>query len=267
MLGEASWDAILPREQVGTGEEPDHPRPAWQAAPPQPARRDVCLPALWGAHGDADGGGDCAGRPTLHRLRESEPARLRLEHREGRTRRGHRRRSRLEALKGVSLSAERARRTVASSTSLVAEMARDEEMLNDLAADFGTRRLRRGEWLAARDPIEARLAVNGRDLEQVAADSELDDAGFDGLTVERWDELDLHQNEPSSGLFVDRVEIAKGRPAGTSTRHGSPSSRPQRPLTVGGHPLAGAGRRNAPGAGEARRWAGGSAGPYSQRAA
>ncbi len=118
----------------------------------------------------------------------------------------------LGELEKVNLVQARARLTVDSSTALVASIAADEQMMSDLAANLGARRIGRGEWLAAREPIEDRLAENRRALEQVAADSELDDAVFDGLDRERWEELDLDQKRAVIRLFVDRVVIDKGRP-------------------------------------------------------
>ncbi|MGI9052315.1 MAG: recombinase family protein [Ilumatobacteraceae bacterium] len=121
----------------------------------------------------------------------------------------------LAALHGVNLAQARARRTVQSSSTIVASIAADEQMLSDLAADLGARRIARAEWLAARQPIEDRLADNRRALEQVAADSDLDDAAFEGLGVDRWEELDLDQQRAVLRLFIERVEITKGKPGRT----------------------------------------------------
>jgi len=118
----------------------------------------------------------------------------------------------LAALAGVNLAQERARRTVASSASLVASIAQDEQMLNDLYADLGARRIERAQLLAAEEPIRKRLVENRRALEQAATDSELDDTVFEGLTRDRWDELNFDQKRAVIRLFVDRIEIAKGRP-------------------------------------------------------
>lgn len=124
----------------------------------------------------------------------------------------------LAALEGVNLAAERARRTVRSSASLVGSIGADEQMLTDLAADLGARRITRAEWLAAREPIEERLAAARRELEQVAADSDLDDAAFEGVSADRWDELSLEQKRAVIRLFVARVEVAKGTPGRTFDR-------------------------------------------------
>jgi site-specific DNA recombinase len=124
-----------------------------------------------------------------------------------------------EALSRVNIAQARARRTVESTSALVASIAADKEMLTDLAADYGHRRLDKPQWLAAKQPIEDRLAENQRKLDQVAADADMDDAAFESLTPARFEELDLDQKRAVLRLFVDHVEIRKGRPG----RHFDPT--------------------------------------------
>jgi len=121
----------------------------------------------------------------------------------------------LDALSGTNLAQARARRTVDSSASLVASIGADEQMLADLSADHASRRIGRGEWLAAKDIIDARLTESRRALEVVAADSDLDDAVFDGLDRDGWEELELEQKRAVIRVFVDRVVVDKGRPGRT----------------------------------------------------
>ncbi len=118
----------------------------------------------------------------------------------------------LAALEGENVAQVHARRTVESSRDLVASIAQDEQLLSDFAADLGARRISRGEWLAFREPVEARLTENRRKLEQVAADCDLDDSVFDGLTADRWPELEFDDKRRAIRLVVDHVEVAKGKP-------------------------------------------------------
>lgn len=118
----------------------------------------------------------------------------------------------MKVLPKVNIAQARARRTVDSSGELVASIAADEQMLTDLAADLGARRIGRAEWLAASDEIRDRLTKSRRALDQVAADADLADTAFEGVTPESFDTLEVEQRAAIVRLFVDRVEIRKGRP-------------------------------------------------------
>ena len=117
----------------------------------------------------------------------------------------------LGALERVNLQAVRARQVVASSSDLVGGIAVDEEMLVDLAADLGERRISRAEWMAAREPIDSRITEARLELEKMTQIGSMDDAAFDGVDEDRWGELNLEQRQAIVRLMISRVEIRKGR--------------------------------------------------------
>ncbi len=121
----------------------------------------------------------------------------------------------LGSLERVNLNEARTRYTAEASSTLVAEITEDQQMLDDLAADMGARRLSRSEWLSARGPIEERMTENRRRLEQVAVLGSFDDAVFDGLDDAGFKALDFDDKRAVIGLLVDRITVAKGKPGRT----------------------------------------------------
>jgi DNA invertase Pin-like site-specific DNA recombinase len=129
----------------------------------------------------------------------------------------------LRTAERANLAMVRAERHVKDSQRLIAEVAEDEQLLSDLAADMGARRLSRAEWIAARGPIEARLIENRAALAAVGTGPTLPP---DLVTIDRdgWEALPFDQQRAVLGLFVDRVVV---RPVGQS----GPRFQPDR-LTV-----------------------------------
>lgn len=103
----------------------------------------------------------------------------------------------------------RARRSDGDATAIAADLAADERLLTDLAADYGARVLNRSQFLAAQEPVNARIAAAKAKLATGAKPADL--TLVRGLTPERWKSLTFDQRRQVIGLFLDRVVIAKGK--------------------------------------------------------
>jgi len=114
----------------------------------------------------------------------------------------------LGAASTANLSMVRAERHVKDSQRFVAEVAEDEQLLSDLAADLGARRLTRGEWISARAEIEARLTRNRAALQAVGAGDRLP-ADLVRVDAEKWETLAFEEKRAIIGLFIDRVTVMR----------------------------------------------------------
>ncbi len=117
----------------------------------------------------------------------------------------------LAALEHTDIATARARRAGGDAHQLVASTETDEPLLADLAADYGAQRINRAQFLAAQDPIHARLLLPRRRLDQLTIDPSLDGTAFEGVTADSWDRLDLDQQRALVTLFIDHVIIRKGK--------------------------------------------------------
>jgi site-specific DNA recombinase len=119
----------------------------------------------------------------------------------------------LAALEHTDIATARARRAGGDAHQLVASIEADEQFLADLAADYGAQRINRAQFLAAQDPVHARLLLARRRLDQVTVDSSLDGTAFEGVnvTADSWDRLSLDQQRALVSLFVEHVVIRKGK--------------------------------------------------------
>ena len=106
-----------------------------------------------------------------------------------------------------------------------------EAILADLAADYGAQRISRAQFLAAQDPIHARLLLPRRRLDQLIIDPNLDVTTWECVTAETWDRLDLDQQRALVGLFVEHVVIRKGKRG----RYFDPSRVQPVPVDAGAH--------------------------------
>ncbi len=116
----------------------------------------------------------------------------------------------LAALEHTDIATASARRVGGDAHQLVASIETDERFLADLAADCGAQRIDRAQFLAAQDPIHARLLLARRQLDQRTIDPSLDGTVFEGVTADSWDGLDLDQLRAVVGLFVEHVVILNG---------------------------------------------------------
>jgi site-specific DNA recombinase len=117
----------------------------------------------------------------------------------------------LAALEHTDVATARARRAGGDAHHLVTSIETDERFLADLAADYGAQRINRAQFLAAQDPVHARLLLARRRLDQLTVDPSLDDTAFEGVTADSWDRLDLDQQRALVALFVEHVVIRKGK--------------------------------------------------------
>jgi DNA invertase Pin-like site-specific DNA recombinase len=86
------------------------------------------------------------------------------------------------------------------------DLARIERDLEDLANDFGEGRISRREWLAARSPLEDRLARARRMHDATNGTAAL--APFrDGDITEKWDALSVERQRAVLAALVDRIVI------------------------------------------------------------
>jgi hypothetical protein len=111
----------------------------------------------------------------------------------------------LGAAQGANLGQVRRARRNGDQALLAASVEQDERLLNELADDLGNRRINRGEWLAARVPIEERLNDARKGLARLAPDDPIpaDLADVEG----RWESLMFDQRRAVIALFISRVYI------------------------------------------------------------
>jgi hypothetical protein len=87
-----------------------------------------------------------------------------------------------------------------------ADVARIERDLEDLAADFGAGSISRREWLAARKPLEERLARARRTMDATNGTAAL--APFRGVDVHKaWDKLGVDRRRAVLEALIDRVVV------------------------------------------------------------
>ncbi len=111
----------------------------------------------------------------------------------------------LGAASGANLALVRADRKIADAERLVRAIAEDEQLLNDLAADLGSRRLSRGEWISARGPLEERLHESRALLAALGTDRLPPDLVT--LDQAKWDSLAFDQQRAVIALFIEKVTI------------------------------------------------------------
>ncbi len=86
------------------------------------------------------------------------------------------------------------------------DLTKLERDLEDLASDFGEGRITRREWLAARKPLEERIAKARRLLDADSGTTAL--APFRGTDVRVvWDKLDVDRRRAVLGALIDRIIV------------------------------------------------------------
>ena len=106
----------------------------------------------------------------------------------------------------------------AQAEELAAAIAADQSQLEELARDWAAKMISRGEWLAARNAVQARVDEARQHL---AADAVTLPASAADLP-ERWEALSFDQRRASLRAVIDRVEI---RPAAVWGRNRFDSER------------------------------------------
>ena len=99
--------------------------------------------------------------------------------------------------------------------SLSDELAADQAQLAELAGAYGTKTITYGEWMAAREPIEARLDATKRRLSTLNRSTVLDPylGDVDALRT-AWDGLPLPRQQAIVKTLIDHIDVAPApRPA------------------------------------------------------
>jgi site-specific DNA recombinase len=96
-----------------------------------------------------------------------------------------------------------------------ADLSADEALLDEAAGDYAARTLSHREWMAARQPIQARIDAARRRLSRISPTHRIDEyAGRSGLLREAWATLPLTRQHAIIRLILDHVVVhpaVKGR--------------------------------------------------------
>ena len=88
------------------------------------------------------------------------------------------------------------------------QVAADQGMLDELAADYANKVISRSEWMAARDPIQQRIDQGRRRLARISPTSAIDDyAGNTDLLRSAWSDLPLSRQQAIVKVLVDHLVV------------------------------------------------------------
>ena len=108
-----------------------------------------------------------------------------------------------------------ARQADAEADRVHTELAADEALLDTLARDFAAHTISHREWMAARQPIQARIDSARRRLSRISPTHRVDEyAGRSGLLRDAWADLPLTRQHAIIQLILDHVVVhpaVKGR--------------------------------------------------------
>jgi len=92
-------------------------------------------------------------------------------------------------------------------------LAADRQQLDELAELYASRQISRREWMAARGPIDSRIATAQRRLGHLTGSSALASAVGNGQQLrEHWSSLNLTRQAAIVAAVLDHVIIAPGNP-------------------------------------------------------
>ena len=101
-----------------------------------------------------------------------------------------------------------ARRANAEHDQLATEVAEDQAMLDQLAADYADKTISHREWLAARQPIQARIDSIKRRLSRVSATHRIDEfVGKSEVLRDAWTDLDLTRQQAIVATVLDHFVV------------------------------------------------------------
>lgn len=93
------------------------------------------------------------------------------------------------------------------------QVAADQAMLDELAADYANRVIGRSEWLAAHDPIQTRIDQARRRLSRLSPTTAIDQyAGNADLLRSAWADLPLSRQQAIVRVVVDHVVAHPAKP-------------------------------------------------------
>jgi site-specific DNA recombinase len=96
---------------------------------------------------------------------------------------------------------------------LAAAVEADQARLDELAGLYADGAISAREWIAARDPITARITQNRRDIAAATDTTAIYElAGTGGMLREQWDGLDLERQQAIVKSILDHAVIAPGAP-------------------------------------------------------
>ncbi len=88
------------------------------------------------------------------------------------------------------------------------EVAADQAMLDELAADYANRLFSRSEWMAARDPIQERIDQARRRLSRLSPTTAIDEyVGHADLLETAWIDLSLSRQQAIVRAVIDRISV------------------------------------------------------------
>jgi hypothetical protein len=96
---------------------------------------------------------------------------------------------------------------------LSAQLDADTARLDELAALYANATITAREWIAARDPITARITQTRRDIAAATDTTDLHElAGTGHLLRDQWDDLDIDRQQAVIKAVLDHAVIAPGTP-------------------------------------------------------
>jgi DNA invertase Pin-like site-specific DNA recombinase len=96
---------------------------------------------------------------------------------------------------------------------LLTDLRADQEQMEELAAEWGAKRITSAVWKAAREPIEERMRKAERQLSQLTGTTALDGLIGNGDELRRsWDGLNLTRQAAIVAAVLDFATIAPGTP-------------------------------------------------------
>ncbi|MBX9642146.1 MAG: recombinase family protein, partial [Mycobacteriaceae bacterium] len=100
---------------------------------------------------------------------------------------------------------------------LSAQLDADTARLDELAALYANATVTAREWIAARDPITARIAETRRAIAAATDTTDVQElAGTGRLLREQWDSLDIDRQQAVVKSVLDHAVIAPGTPGSRS---------------------------------------------------
>lgn len=95
------------------------------------------------------------------------------------------------------------------------QIADDQAMLDELAGDYANRQIGRSEWMAAREPIQARIDQARRRLSRLSPTTPIDGyVGQSGLLGAAWAGLTLARQKAIVRVLIERVIAHPAKPGG-----------------------------------------------------
>ena len=100
---------------------------------------------------------------------------------------------------------------------LAGQVEADQARLDELAGLYAEGAITAREWIAARDPITARIAQARREIAAATDTTAIYElAGSGGILRDQWPDLDLERQQAIIKAVIDHAVIAPGTPGARS---------------------------------------------------